>query len=123
MKFALVEGERREAKPGLSGKCPVYGHAMIAKCGEHRVHHWAHQANCTCDHWWKPETEWHRDWKNQLPEDWQEIVHQSQSEDGEKHISDVLVRFDMDGINIKSHAIFACSNSLCWMVGKNVSGV
>jgi hypothetical protein len=25
MKFALVEGERREAKHGLSGKCPLYG--------------------------------------------------------------------------------------------------
>jgi competence protein CoiA len=87
MKFALVEGERREAKHGLSGKCPLYGHAMIAKCGEHRVHHWAHRANCTCDHWWEPETEWHRAWKNQFPPEWQEII--QRSEDGEKHIADV----------------------------------
>ena len=87
MKFALVEGERREAKPGLSGTCPLYGHAMIAKCGEERVPHWAHRANCTCDHWWEPETEWHRDWKNQFPKHLQEIIHQS--EDGEKHIADV----------------------------------
>src|SRR5262249_46405857 len=89
MKFALVEGERREAKPGLSGKCPIHGHAMIAKCGEYRVNHWAHRANCTCDHWWEPETEWHRAWKNQFPEGWQEIIHQSQSEAGERHIADV----------------------------------
>jgi hypothetical protein len=87
MKFALVEGERREAKPGLSGKCPVYGHAMIAKCGEHRVHHWAHRANYTCDLWWENETEWHRNWKNQFPEECQEIIRHSDS--GEKHIADV----------------------------------
>ena len=87
MKFAVVDGERREAQRGLSGTCPLYGHAMIAKCGEHRVHHWAHRANCACDHWWEPETKWHRDWKDQFPEDRQEIIHQS--EDGEKHIADV----------------------------------
>jgi competence protein CoiA len=87
MKFALVDGERREAKRGLSGKCPLYGHAMIPKCGKIRDPHWAHLANCTCDHWWEPETPWHRAWKNHFPETWQEIVHQS--EDGEKHIADV----------------------------------
>lgn len=87
MKFALVEGERREAQPGLSGKCPVCGHAMIAKCGEHRVPHWAHRANYACDPWWKNETEWHRDWKNQFPEKCQEIIHHSDS--GETHIADV----------------------------------
>lgn len=87
MKFALVEGERREAKPGLSGTCPLYGHVMIAKCGKHRAPHWAHRANSTCDHWWEPETEWHRDWKNQFPVGCQEIIHISES--GEKHIADV----------------------------------
>ena len=86
MKFALVDGERREARHGLSGTCPLYGHAMIAKCGEHRVHHWAHRANCSCDHWWEPETAWHRDWKDRFPEDWQEVIHQS---DGKKHYADV----------------------------------
>jgi competence protein CoiA len=90
MKFALVEGERREAKPGLFGQCPIYGHPMIAKCGEHRVHHWAHRANCTCDSWWENETVWHRNWKGQFPEKCQEIIHQSDS--GEKHIADVKTK-------------------------------
>lgn len=93
MKFADVEGKRREAQPGLSGKCPLYGHAMIPKCGNIRVPHWAHLANCTCDHWWEPETPWHRDWKNHFPEAWQEIVHKS--EDGEKHIADVKTESGM----------------------------
>ena len=87
MKFAVVEGERREAQPGLSGKCDVCGDAMIAKCGQHRVRHWAHRGTRICDPWWEPETEWHRTWKNQFPEDWQEIVRRS--EVGEKHIADV----------------------------------
>ena len=36
MKFALVEGERREARPGLSAECPVCGAAMVARCGRVR---------------------------------------------------------------------------------------
>jgi len=60
---------------------------MTAKCGEHRVHHWAHRATRRCDRWWEPETEWHRAWKNLFPEDWQEIIHPTES--GEKHIADV----------------------------------
>jgi competence CoiA-like predicted nuclease len=59
---------------------------MIARCGEHNVWHWAHVGTRICDHWWEPETEWHRAWKNQFPEDCQEVIHQS---DGEKHIADV----------------------------------
>jgi hypothetical protein len=93
MKFALVEGERREAKPGLSGKCPGCGNAMTAKCGERRIRvwHWAHWRTRDCDRWSEPETEWHRAWKNQFPEDWQETIHQSQV-DGEKHIADVKTK-------------------------------
>jgi competence CoiA-like predicted nuclease len=66
---------------------------MIAKCGERRINHWAHPAKCTCDHWREPETPWHRDWKNQFPEDWQEKPHQS--DDGERHIADVETDFGM----------------------------
>jgi hypothetical protein len=85
--FAVVDGERRKAEPGLSGKCCLYGHAMIARCGEHNVWHWAHVGTRICDHWWESQTEWHRAWKNHFPEDWQEII--QRSEDGEKHIADV----------------------------------
>ena len=89
MKFALVDGERREAQPGLPAKCPGCGGAMIPKCGERRlrVWHWAHRGTHTCDYLREPETEWHRAWKNKFPEDWQEKPHRS--EDGEKHIADV----------------------------------
>ena len=86
-KFAVVEGQRQEAQPRLSGKCPGCGAAMIAKCGQLRVWHWAHRGTRTCDPWWEPETEWHRNWKNKFPEIWQEIIHRSET--GEKHIADV----------------------------------
>jgi competence protein CoiA len=87
MKFAFVGAERREAEPGLSGKCPACGNALIAKCGDHRIWHWAHKGTRTCDAWWEPETEWHRGWKDHFPRDRQEVIHHS--ENGEKHIADV----------------------------------
>lgn len=87
MKFALVDGARRVPEPGLSGKCPIFGHPMVAKCGPIRVHHWAHQGSPSCDPWWENETEWHRAWKGHFPEEWQEVIHET--EHGEKHIADV----------------------------------
>ena len=90
MKFALVDGHRREAAPGLSGTCPIHGHPMIAKCGEIRIWHWAHQGSPSCDPWWETETEWHRSWKGQFPEEWQEVIHKA--EQGEKHIADVKTK-------------------------------
>lgn len=60
---------------------------MVAKCGEHRVWHWAHQRRRLCDPWWENEGEWHRAWKAEFPDAWQEIVHPA--DDGTKHIADV----------------------------------
>ena len=87
MKFALVNEERQEAQPNLSGKCPACGNPMIAKCGEVRMRHWAHKSLSLCDRWWESETEWHRNWKGQFPDHWQEIVHPA--DNGERHIADV----------------------------------
>jgi competence protein CoiA len=87
MRFAVVEGKRREAQPGCSAECPACGQAMIARCGEHKVWHWAHRGARICDHWWESETEWHRGWKNHFPKDWQETS--CRSDDGEKHFADV----------------------------------
>src|ERR1700752_18280 len=87
MRFALVNGQRQEAHPGLSGECRGCGKPVVAKCGEVRVWHWAHKGRLLCDPWWENETEWHRAWKNQFPDDWQEIIHTA--EDGQRHIADV----------------------------------
>ena len=87
MRFALVDGQRREAESGLSGECDGCGSALVAKCGEVRVWHWAHRARRSCDPWWENETEWHRSWKARFPDDWQEILHHAA--DGERHRADV----------------------------------
>lgn len=86
MKYAVVGGERRETQPGLSGKCPGCDKAVIPKCGEVRIHHWAHRGNRICDPWWENETDWHRNWKNEYPEGWQET---RVTEDGTWHVADV----------------------------------
>ena len=87
MKFADVNGERREAQPGFQGTCPWCSQPMVAKCGEFNIWHWAHQGRRVCDPWWENETEWHRAWKGEFPVNWQEVIHQA--ENGEKHIADV----------------------------------
>jgi competence protein CoiA len=87
MKYALVNDERQEAQPGLSGKCTCCGHTAIARCGELKIWHWAHKGKLICDPWWEKETEWHREWKGKFPKACQEIVHYA--ENGEKHIADV----------------------------------
>lgn len=87
MKFARVNGQRREAERGLVGECPVCDQRMTPKCGESVVHHWAHYRRRECDPWWENETDWHRHWKNLFPESWQEVVHFDAS--GEKHIADI----------------------------------
>lgn len=88
MRLANVNNRRSAPSPGITGSCPAWGSAVIPKCGNQRVHHWAHRGEKVCDHWWEPETEWHRTWKLNFPEDWQEaILHDDRT--GEKHIADV----------------------------------
>lgn len=87
MKFALVDEKKVEAKKGVKGFCQVCGSEMIPKICEKKADHWAHKSKKNCDHWWENEKEWHRSWKNEFPEDWQEIVHFDQA--GEKHVADV----------------------------------
>ena len=87
LKFALLNSRKIEAKPGLKGQCPSCGSELIPRCGKVKIHHWAHKSVKMCDNWWENETQWHRDWKNHFPVEWQEVV--QIAEDGEKHIADV----------------------------------
>ncbi|WP_421997068.1 competence protein CoiA [Roseovarius confluentis] len=93
MKYAFVDGRRREPEPGLTGLCPGCKSDMVAKCGPVRTWHWAHKGMLHCDHWWENETEWHRRWKNNFPSDWQEVVHFGPSK--ERHIADVKTPHDL----------------------------
>ena len=87
MKFALINGVKTEASKGANGICPYCGSKLVAKCGEIKINHWAHIGNRNCDPWWENETDWHRSWKGKFPNDWQEVIHRSDS--GEKHIADI----------------------------------
>lgn len=97
MKYAIVDGNKVTAFKGGRGKCPTCPSEMIAKCGEDVMHHWAHKSKMKCDPWWEPETQWHRDWKNHYPENWQEVIKHDETT-GEKHIADVQTK---DGLTIE----------------------
>jgi len=90
MKYAYSQNERILATPKAQGICICCGSEMIAKCGNQKIWHWAHKNRRQCDTWWENETEWHRNWKDKFPKEWQEVVHFS--DDGEKHIADVKTR-------------------------------
>ncbi|CDZ68057.1 Competence protein-like protein [Neorhizobium galegae bv. orientalis] len=87
MQFALVNEERCPPAPKLVGQCVGCGQEMIAKCGDLKIWHWAHKGKRKCDPWWEPETAWHREWKEQFPAGWREVVQWAAS--GEKHIADM----------------------------------
>lgn len=88
MKFALVNGDRVEARQGMKGACVYCQSDMVAKCGQVRFKHWAHKSKVSCDPWWENETEWHREWKNKFPAKWQEIKHIDPTT-GDTHIADI----------------------------------
>ncbi len=88
MKYALVNGKKREAKRGLQGICPSCSSNLIPRCGPLKVDHWSHKGKRNCDYWWENETAWHRSWKGNYPEEFQEVVH-FDKHSGEKHIADV----------------------------------
>lgn len=87
MRFAIQNNNRIEATPGAQGRCPGCHAELIAKCGTKKVWHWAHKGERHCDHWWENETQWHRDWKNHFPVDWQECP--ARDANGELHIADI----------------------------------
>lgn len=94
MRYADVGGEKLEAQPKLKGTCRNCGGEMVAKCGRVKVWHWSHKSQPPCDPWWESETEWHRNWKDNFPKEWQEIIHQD-TVTGEKHIADVKNPFGL----------------------------
>src|SRR5262249_43606363 len=68
--------------------CPYCRGEVIAKCGTHRIPHWAHRGIRDCDSWAEKETEWHRAWKNNFPAEFQGVI-QYDEKSGERRIADV----------------------------------
>jgi len=88
MKYSIINNEKVEAFKGGIGECVCCHKETIAKCGKKNINHWAHKSTIKCDSWWENETEWHRNWKNMFPKEWQEVIHYDE-ETGEKHIADI----------------------------------
>lgn len=122
MQRALVNGIKTKPSPKLRGECQLCGAPMIARCGKVISWHWAHKARLGCDPWWENETKWHREWKNNFPEEWQEIIHIDEAT-GEKHIADVktaselIIEFQHSPMNheeLKSRETFY--KEMIWIV-------
>jgi hypothetical protein len=62
MLYANGNQGRIQATPGTQANCSCCGNELLAKCGEIKQWHWAHQAG-DCDPWYEPESEWHLGWK------------------------------------------------------------
>ena len=89
MLFGIIDGEKTAATPGTTAVCPSCGRTMTSKCGNINVWHWAHHKDASCDTWYEPETEWHKNWKLLFGKDLTEVVI---SKDGVKHIADVFTK-------------------------------
>jgi len=75
MKFAEKNNERILPNPlEKNAICPLCKSTVIAKCGDIKMWHWAHKTNKDCDNWGEGESAWHLNWKNNFPEDCQEII-------------------------------------------------
>ena len=126
MKFANVDGIRCEATvSGQRGVCPGCGATVVAKCGRVKVNHWAHLSGKDCDNWHEPETEWHRMWKNQFPEEWQEKDFVDEKT-GEHHRADVhtphglTIEFQHSSITLEEcearEKFYSSVGNLIWVV-------
>lgn len=67
-------GNKIEATPDSSGFCPACVSELVPKCGQIKIHHWAHKGRRDCDDWYEPETEWHAEWKRQFGKENCEVV-------------------------------------------------
>lgn len=121
MLYALVDGIKSSATPYSKGLCPFCESQVIAKCGEFKSWHWAHKKIVSCDSWYKPETEWHRNWKKVFGITNCEIILQKE---GVKHIADIktihgriieLQNSPIDNETLASREIFY-GNDMAWII-------
>lgn len=79
-------GNRILPEKGKKGICQLCTNEVKAYCGEININHWRHTNLIQCDTWKENESEWHREWKNEFPKDWQEVIFDAGHE---KHIADI----------------------------------
>ena len=93
MLFALDKDDNKvyieNAKRNQEYFCPCCGSKMILKLGDIRIHHFSHTSERVCnDTWHYDMTDWHYDWQQKFPLEYQEVV---KSANGQKHRADVLI--------------------------------
>jgi len=96
MQFALNENNEKII-PQFSGqqaRCQYCRAEMIGCCGEIYDVYWRHKNKNECDSWFEPETEWHRNWKNNFPKDFREIIIIDEVTK-EKHIADIKTKSNL----------------------------
>ncbi len=74
MIWAIKNNERIKAKPNETASCPICKTNVIPKCGVVKSWHWAHKSLEECDLWFEPESKWHVDWKDEFPDENQEVI-------------------------------------------------
>ncbi len=89
MLYALLKNEKIKPIPKAKAKCPLCEKDVFSKCGDVYAWHWAHENQKSCDNWFEPETQWHKDWKDQFGKELSEIII---TKDGKKHIADILTK-------------------------------
>lgn len=75
MLIAIDENNNRIIpEKGKTGICQLCKEKVKAYCGKIYINHWRHIELQNCNTWSEGETEWHREWKNKFPKDWQEVI-------------------------------------------------
>lgn len=91
MQYGILNGQKVKASPEIKGaKCQCCDSDLVAKCGTVKIWHFAHSVKNNCSSWYKPMTEWHKQWQECFSEQYREIVHKD-PETGEKHIADIKI--------------------------------
>lgn len=90
MKYAIINGIRKEAESKEIGNCSFCGSKVRGHFGLERINHWKHISKNDCDIWNEGETEWHRSWKNHFDESQQEVIRYDQIS-AKKHVADIYI--------------------------------
>lgn len=125
MKYArLTEDTQRriEAVGGAFALCPLCEHSVVGQKGKGGFLSWRHVGDVTCDAWQETENKWKRAWKNDFPDNEQEVV-VGDVATGERHLADVktarglVVQFqnaDLDLVERRRRELFF--GNLLWVV-------
>ena len=123
MFYALNETDDKVApQPMIRAFCPCCNTEVIAKCGNIKLHHWAHKNLKNCDEWYEM-TAWHLEWQNSFPLHCREVVIQ----DGdEKHRADIkinnlFIEFQHSSLSAKASELRESfygkqTNQLIWII-------